>query len=240
MNFDFLLLLPCLLILLFIFFIVIFIRSKSKTLRTNQQPLKFFIGIYVTILVVAPIIYVVIPKNEMQYLTNTERERLSAENKALHKALLKSKAEGNIDQFLVDEWIQSFKGNSLHLKMENPNKSTYLRVVERKSDSINHQIIGQLYRSNFVEQNLEITNKLNVPTITWRDSKTMTVRNPKVVKLSYVLMSDNGILKSKDSIGGNSLLEWEGDRYFESPYYLLLTVPKNVKVTIDEGLRIFD
>ncbi|MGE7624754.1 hypothetical protein ACQKMD_17370 [Viridibacillus sp. NPDC096237] len=238
-GFDLLLFLSFLLILLFVSLIVIFIRTKSKSIYANQRPVKIFIGVYVAILVVSPIIYFAISKNEVQMLTDAEREKLNDENKALHKALLKSKTEQYADQFLIDEWALLYKEKELYLKMENPNESISVSVVVQKSDSTKQQITGKLYRANFVKKNIDITNKLNVPTISWTDSKTMLIKKTVITKLTYATMSDNTLFNNnEDSIWDSSSLEWGGDGYSGSPYYLLLSVPKDVKVWSDEELRI--
>ncbi|MBK3495922.1 hypothetical protein JFL43_13840 [Viridibacillus sp. YIM B01967] len=230
---------PVLFILLIILLVVTLLQSKSYRTKLNQRPLKIFIIVYVAILAVAPIIYFILPKEEKQVLTDNGSEKLNLENKALREALFKNETASIDERFLIDEWTRTFKEKEIYLKMENPDEGEKVNIIVQTSDKANEQITGKLYRKNFIENYIYIPDKLNKPTIIWRNEKTMAVKNPTAKKLSYVTVSDKlnkGGFNNEESHSVVVVEKWDDD----GPYYLLLTIPKDVKVWSDEGLRIYD
>ncbi|MFE6166819.1 hypothetical protein ACFVP8_02965 [Viridibacillus arvi] len=244
--------LSILFLLLIIFIVVLFLKSISKHMRLNQRPLKIFIAFYTTVLIIAPIIYLVLPKTEVTILTDKMQKKLSLENQLLYNALFENKATEFDEKFLVNEWSREIKEKEIYLKMMNPDEGSHVGIIVQQSDALSNQVTGKLYRKNYVVEeihlrnfnsvNINIVDILNEPIITWGDATTLVVKNPPNKKLSYVALSDvTDIIpfNNKDGIWENEstvkIKEWE----YTGPYYLLITVPKNVKVWSDEGLRIY-
>ncbi|MGE7918890.1 hypothetical protein ACQKM9_08055 [Viridibacillus sp. NPDC093762] len=216
-------------------------------MRLNQRPLKIFIAFYTTVLIIAPIIYLVLPKTEVTILTDKMQQKLSLENQLLYNALFENRATEFDEKFLVNEWSHEIKEKEIYLKMMNPDEGSQVGIIVQQSDALSNQITGKLYRKNYVVEeihlrnidsvNINIVDILNKPIITWEDATTLVVKNPPNKKLSYVALSDvtdiipfnnkDGIWESKSTVKIN---EWE----YAGPYYLLITVPKNVKVWSDE------
>ncbi|MGE7933165.1 hypothetical protein [Viridibacillus arvi] len=244
--------LSILFLLLIIFIVVLFLKSISKHMRLNQRPLKIFIAFYTTVLIIAPIIYLVLPKTEVTILTDKMQKKLSLENQLLYNALFENKATEFDEKFLVNEWSREIKEKEIFLKMMNPDEGSHVGIIVQQSDALSNQVTGKLYRKNYVVEeihlrnfnsvNINIVDILNEPIITWEDATTLVVKNPPNKKLSYVALSDvTDIIpfNNKDGIWENEstvkIKEWE----YTGPYYLLITVPKNIKVWSDEGLRIY-
>lgn len=243
--------LPILFLLLIILIVTVFLKSISKHMRINQRPFKIFIAFYTTVLIIAPIIYLVLPKTEVAILTDKMQQKLSLENQLLYNALFENKATEFDEKFLVNEWSREIKEKEIYLKMMNPDEGSQVGIIVQQSDALSNQITGKLYlRNYFVEDiylgnfdsvNINIVDILNKPIITWGDATTMVVKNPPNKKLSFVSVSDTTDIiafNNEDSRENESTVkikEWE----FAGPYYLLITVPKNVKVWSDEGLRIY-
>ncbi|KOO50029.1 hypothetical protein [Viridibacillus arvi] len=244
--------LSILFLLLIIFIVVLFIKSMSKHMRLNQRPLKIFIAFYTTVLIIAPIIYLVLPKTEVTILTDKMQKKLSLENQMLYNALFENKTAEFDEKFLVNEWSREIKEKEIFLKMMNPEEGSQVGIIVQQSDALSNQITGKLYRKNyFVEEihlrnfdsvNINIVDTLNEPIITWEDATTLVVKNPPNKKLSFVSVSDATDIiafNNEDSRKNESTVvkikEWE----YAGPYYLLITVPKNIKVWSDEGLRIY-
>ncbi|MFF3101321.1 hypothetical protein [Viridibacillus arvi] len=250
-NFS-LFILPILFLILIIFIGMVFLKSISKHMRLNQRPLKIFIAFYTTVLIIAPIIYLVLPKIEVTILTDKMQQKLSLENQLLYNALFENKATEFDEKFLVYEWSREIKEKEIFLKMMNPEEGSQVGIIVQQSDALSNQITGKLYRKNYLVKeihlrnfdsvNINIVDILNEPLITWEDATTLVVKNPPNKKLSFVSVSDatdiiafNNNEDSRENEAAVKIKEWE----YAGPYYLLITVPKNVKVWSDEGLRIY-
>lgn len=230
--------------------ILFVLKLAKKYIRCNQKFSKICIILYCCILLLSPIVYFLLPnQQELKTLSKDEQQRKFQVHETLAKDLIRGKIEKH-KTYHVKDWTFNVKGNEVDLKLLNnaENESnSFVRVFVEWTKSDSQKISASLYRLPYVENNLDLSQNIHEPKIIWKDSRTLSIQNPKPFKIHARIITDKlSILPIQNSMFAyeniNLPSEWEMDHDIDlsTSYFLYLKVPNHMDIVDQDNLRIYD
>ncbi|WP_397536789.1 hypothetical protein [Rummeliibacillus pycnus] len=220
----------------------------KKYMRGNQKFSKIFILIYSCVLLLSPIVYFLLPnKQDLKVLSKAEQQTEVQKHETFAKDLIQGKL-AKYSKYHLEDWLFEVKGDKLGLKLLDENGPyPYVRVVVEWIQSDSQQVSAYLYRAPFIQYGLDLTNKIQQPTVTWKSNHSLFIQNPKPIKLNNKIITDKIVafpfgqsLFENENLDYSS--EWEAEHEIDlnTSYFLYLKVPKHMDIIDENNMRIYD
>lgn len=236
-------------VLVIIILPVLFVlKLAKKYIKCNQKFSKICITLYSFILLLSPILYFLLPNHqEIKILSKDEKQRRFQTHETLAKDLIQGRIEKD-STYWVKDWTFNVKGDKVDIKLldnsEN-NKTPLVRVFVEWTKSNSQQISASLYRLPYVENNFDLTQRLHEPKIIWKDSRMLSVQNPKPFKIHARIVTDkvtglHARMFAYEDLNLPSEWEMDHDLDLSTSYILYLKVPNQMDIVDQDNIRIYD
>lgn len=236
-------------VLVIIILPVLFVlKLAKKYIKCNQKFSKICITLYSFILLLSPILYFSLPNHQdLKILSKAEQQSRFQIHETIAKDLIKGRIEKHSTYHLKD-WTFNVKGDKVDVKLldnsEN-NQGPLVRVFVEWTKSNSQQISASLYRLPYVENNFDLTHRLHEPKIIWKDSRMLSVQNPKPFKIHARIVTDkvtglHARMFAYEDLNLPSEWEMDHDLDLSTSYILYLKVPNQMDIVDQDNIRIYD
>ncbi|WP_144511406.1 hypothetical protein [Bacillus sp. FJAT-22090] len=223
---------PLIILLFLIWLFLRFGRKATKHINWTKRANKWIVYIYVSVLLLAVIAYVFIPTKGNEIVTPKEYTKLKKENEVFQQAF-GNKEESKLDpKFLVKEWTQQLKGDTLEIISKGSNFPSEMMSIEW-TDSKEQLVDIKMYRTYSYMDGLNLDGEIPLSTIEMKDDQ-IILTAPPLAELTYYRFSNE--LASISMM--ESMDDWK-QRGILGNTYIYLKVPKNINVIDKDGLQFY-
>ncbi|MEK4247224.1 hypothetical protein MKZ20_18175 [Psychrobacillus sp. FSL K6-2684] len=223
--------LPIVLIIVVALILIQLFKKRKRSFNGSFKLKKYIIFTYIVILLMATLVFELIPSNHSNLLKKEEVQDLEAENKALEEALKNSETNSLTEKFLIEEWTQELSGTNLSIGYEGIDTYSTRFVVEW-TDSSDQVVEGKVYRTNTLIFGIPMEEKIPLHMIYWSGNHLVS-KEITGQKVEFNKFSNSLTILPDDS---NEVFSYENVR---GVTYIHLKVPKHIEIDDPLGLQIY-
>lgn len=211
--------------LLFLF--IIFISYMRK--YAHHKKIKWALGSYAVILVIALIAFQLIPDeglNDYQYVDKETLERLRYED--MYNDLYNIAREGRLAETegvqMNQEWTFEFAGEQLEV-VDVDGRGIWVMAERRDTDDNKIQVIE--YNARSIMSGIDFTDKIKPYDLTLQGNK-LLVERPEEYRIEFITFRNDFIVSQFTDDGRNNATN--SSRSFMGPRILMLSIPANLEL----------
>ena len=223
--------LPIVLIIVVALILIQLFKKRKRPFNGSFKLKKYIIFTYIVILLMATLVFELIPSNHSDLLKKEEVQELEVENKALEEALKNSETNSLTEKFLMEEWTQELSGTNLSIGYEGIDTYSTRFVVEW-TDSSDQVVEGKVYRTNTLIFGIPMEEKIPLHMIYWSGNH-LVAKEITGQKVEFNKFSNSLTILPNDS---NEVFSYENVR---GVTYIHLKVPKHIEIDDPLGLQIY-
>lgn len=222
-----------LIVLLFLIWIFLRLgRNVTKQINWTKRLSKWILYVYVGMLLLAIVIYEIIPTNGDELVSPKEYTIFKNENKIFQESFENNEESKFDSKFLVEEWTQELEGDTLEI-ISKGSQFPIERLNIDWIDSKEQLVEVKMYKTHSYMDGINVGEEIPLSTVEINDKQIiLTAPSPK--ELTYYLFSNELSVLSIV----NSLDIWEQRRVIGHTY-IYLKVPKHINVIDKDGLQFY-
>ncbi|MFF2754721.1 hypothetical protein ACFVR1_13355 [Psychrobacillus sp. NPDC058041] len=208
------------------------VRGGLKHIAWNKKGSKWIIITYVSILLLAVVVYEFIPFNGDEVITQKEFQKLENENLTFNQAFRNNEVNKLDSKFLEEEISQELSGDTLHIVSPSSDHPT-AKVYVDWTDSKKQLVEGKVYRTNLTMYGIDFKEKIQLSKIELEGDK-LIIQEPAEKELRFYRFSNQLAVLSIDGL----FQRYEYGRA-SGDTYIYLKVPKHINVVDEMGFQIY-